>query len=323
MNRNLSKDEINFILSELSEGKSKLEISQTANRSLSSIYVTERRAKEGPKKRKSRRIARFNDDYFESVDSNEKAYWLGFWFADGCVSKDKRGGHLCSLCLAEQDRDHVVKFLRCIGFDFNFGRMYQRQNVSSSLTGDKCQDQFLASLLSKKMFDDLTGLGCWERKTLTLEAPKIDPKYKSSFIRGYYDGDGGFSFFERGDAVGFKTNLGISSTPSLLQYIQEGIEKVTGCSGCIRKAQNSEVHCLSYSGNRVCLKIFDYMYGELKEPFLQRKFEKTLKCMERFCQGGANYLKLGDNASKIKTPEIVRILLKFLGEEKLKAYGII
>jgi hypothetical protein len=30
-----------------------------------------------------------NIDYFEIIDTEDKAYWLGFIYADGCITKNK------------------------------------------------------------------------------------------------------------------------------------------------------------------------------------------------------------------------------------------
>lgn len=29
----------------------------------------------------------YNKDYFKEIDSFEKAYWLGFLYADGCITR--------------------------------------------------------------------------------------------------------------------------------------------------------------------------------------------------------------------------------------------
>ena len=45
---------------------------------------------------------------FDSIDTEEKAYWLGFMFADGYVSKN----NAMSLTLKESDRSHIERFAR-------------------------------------------------------------------------------------------------------------------------------------------------------------------------------------------------------------------
>ncbi len=32
----------------------------------------------------------YNENYFETIDSEDKAYFLGFIFADGCVTNDSK-----------------------------------------------------------------------------------------------------------------------------------------------------------------------------------------------------------------------------------------
>lgn len=42
--------------------------------------------------------------YFENIDTEEKAYWLGFLYADGYVNANE---DKIELCLAEKDFHHL------------------------------------------------------------------------------------------------------------------------------------------------------------------------------------------------------------------------
>lgn len=53
------------------------------------------------------------------------------------------------------------------------------------------------SLGCKKIIEDLETLGISQSKTFTVKVPSFDSKYNASFIRGLFDGDGGFSHYER------------------------------------------------------------------------------------------------------------------------------
>ena len=56
-----------------------------------------------------------NDDYFEIIDTEEKAYWLGFFYADGCVSIDKNtNSGECCIKLSKCDYEHLKKFNKSI-----------------------------------------------------------------------------------------------------------------------------------------------------------------------------------------------------------------
>lgn len=51
------------------------------------------------------------DDVFEKIDTEEKAYWLGFLFADGYVGTNDNS---VGLGLAIKDIEHVKKFKKFI-----------------------------------------------------------------------------------------------------------------------------------------------------------------------------------------------------------------
>lgn len=53
-------------------------------------------------------LASFNHNFFEVIDTEEKAYWLGFIMADGCVSITHSPKVL--LGVAEKDAEHIREF---------------------------------------------------------------------------------------------------------------------------------------------------------------------------------------------------------------------
>jgi len=121
----------------------------------------------------SHRKYKLNENYFEDIDTEEKAYWLGFLYADGCVSR----GKMLTLELSTKDEGHIKKFLNCINSEHPITR--KEKNLS------------VVNIGSKKMVSDLINYGCTERKSLTLDFPKnINKHLIRHFIRGYFDGDG-------------------------------------------------------------------------------------------------------------------------------------
>lgn len=49
-----------------------------------------------------------NDNIFSLIDTEEKAYWLGFLYADGYIRKGENN-HI-SIVLQQRDINHLVKF---------------------------------------------------------------------------------------------------------------------------------------------------------------------------------------------------------------------
>lgn len=142
----------------------------------------------------------YNESYFEKIDSHEKAYWLGFLYADGCITRFYRNEKLKSmsleLTLKSDDEDHLYKFLKCL-----------ESNVP--IQHKTIKNKYYASRLvinCTKMCRDLINLGCTPQKSLTLTFPNekiLSEKYISSFICGYFDGDGGVHY---GESIVFNKN---------------------------------------------------------------------------------------------------------------------
>ena len=131
----------------------------------------------------------FDEHIFDSIDTNEKAYWLGFLYADGCVSIGKKR-YCVELSLKGSDIAHLWKFNDFLGFD----RKLQKVKIGDCRCGEKICKRCRISVSSKHLCLRLKELGCMPRKSLILQFPNLDifkeRDFVYDFLRGYFDGDG-------------------------------------------------------------------------------------------------------------------------------------
>ena len=77
-------------------------------------------------------------DIFRNINSNEKAYWLGFLAADGCVferafsPKRSQGGDCVILSIARKDKDHLIKFQNFLQGNFEIKDFLQNVGFSKN-----------------------------------------------------------------------------------------------------------------------------------------------------------------------------------------------
>ena len=129
---------------------------------------------------KSRRTVNSNliDNYFEVIDSEAKAYMVGFLFADGSIQSN---GYL-NIHIHNRDIELLERFKS----DICSGAKITTQQRGNSLMSRM-------SFKSKKMCEDLSKYGIIPNKTeLTNHLPidMIPREYWRHFLRGLVDGDG-------------------------------------------------------------------------------------------------------------------------------------
>lgn len=121
-----------------------------------------------------------NSNIFNIIDTEEKAYWLGFLYADGSIYKDLKGKYRFELGLQQKDLEHIEKFKKFINSKH---KIFYRENTNS----------YRIIFNDFKFCNDLINLGCIPKKSLVLKFPtekQVPKKFISHFIRGYFDGDG-------------------------------------------------------------------------------------------------------------------------------------
>ena len=128
-------------------------------------------------------------DYFEQIDTPEKAYWLGFLTADGCMHPTAaypEGAYL-TIDLSITDADHLVKLKEAIGASRNVRKAVKR-------SGERLQGYASLAIGSHRLAEPLIALGITPRKSATVE-PWDGPEHlMPHYWRGLFDGDGSLAY---------------------------------------------------------------------------------------------------------------------------------
>jgi len=127
----------------------------------------------------------FNQNYFSEINTKEKAYWLGFIYADGAITetfnKARRNKNSRRIKLAQNKKDKILiyRFARAIGINFKHIHYYEKF------------DYYELQIRNHQMIDDLIKKGVIPRKSKLIELPKLkNRKLTLAFLLGYFDGDG-------------------------------------------------------------------------------------------------------------------------------------
>lgn len=128
-----------------------------------------------------------DETYFKSIDSADKAYWLGFFMADGCVS-ETAGKKCFEVKIKQSDADLLFSFAKSVGFPENkisLRGSYRRETL--------CEYASLRTY-NKKFVENLESNGVYSHKSGNEIFPNTIPvDLKRDFVRGYCDGDGSIS----------------------------------------------------------------------------------------------------------------------------------
>lgn len=208
----------------------------------------------------------YNENYFEIIDSEQKAYFLGLLMADGSIYNDK-----LTLSLSGVDGGMINAFGRAISNGEYPLYEYTPKNSK--------QVAYRITISNKKICESLQRYTTWRNKSLHLSPPEnISEPYIKHFIRGYFDGDGHISYWyykqskkdEQGIG-GLKYNFSITSTFAFCEWTMRVFASLGVNSYIIKNKGNS--HSLLVSGGIQVQKVLDYMYKDAT-IYLERKHSK-------------------------------------------------
>lgn len=212
---------------------------------------------------------KLNENIFETIDSEEKAYWLGFILADGSIYTSPSGQTTLKISLAGKDKNHLEKF-----------RLFLETNkpIGEYTVGNGLNDKRSAcceiSVTSKKIASDLMKFGVGPKKSFTVQIPSIEDSLERHLIRGIWDGDGSVLF--RAANKNYPDNLQpevqICGNYAVVEYINNYfLSKLN-----LKKAKltkTASIYLFRKSG-RPAQKVIKKLYQN-SSIFLTRKMEKA------------------------------------------------
>ena len=217
----------------------------------------------------AKRKYNLNEKIFKKVNTEEQAYWLGFFSGDGNISENS-----INLTLKASDYPHLLKWKKFTKWN---GKDYYYKKTNS----------WRVSFRSTKIKKDLFLFGVTPRKTFTIKFPynMLNKKLIHHYIRGLFDADG--SIFKRKikeikpngkvyfyDGGGFD----IAGNMEFLREIQDivFIGELNLPKNSLKSHQT--IGSIRYGGIDQLAKIYHYLYDN-SSICLQRKkslFEEIL-----------------------------------------------
>ena len=215
---------------------------------------------------------------FSLIDSELKAYLIGFFYADATLTD-----YCITIRLSIKDIDYVEKIAKLVDKP-TFVKDVKNKNGKIY----KCAGFHICD---KNSVDSLKKIGFIKNKTYQIDDVvfmNIPDVFKKHFVRGFLDGDGTIFYSKWKDkkhdwnttprcSVGF-----VSYNSKILESIKNWLQETLKLDDKDIKSDNFEdikkkdrYWRLIYSGNRISKKILDFLYDN-SSVYMNRKYDKYL-----------------------------------------------
>lgn len=211
------------------------------------------------------RLRTLNQDFFR-IWSDQMAYVLGFFAADGSMLQNSRGS--CFIEFSVTDKE-VLDFIRSAAGS-------SHAISTRPLRSEKWKQQYRLQIGSKAWFKDLLKLGFTQGKSKSLRFPNVPKQYLPDFIRGYFDGDGCVHFKEywskeRQKNIWVFSTIFTSGSQMFLEDLHKSIRTYGVKGGAIAIKERGFALVLSRKDSLALYRLM-YHTGQTTGFYLTRKF---------------------------------------------------
>lgn len=207
-------------------------------------------------------------NYFEKIDTPEKAYWLGYIAADGCVHR-----HGWKVSIISKDADILPKFQKAIGATspVRYREIFDKRT-------NKTYSSHSIQICSKQFADFVRSQGIDGDKSSNFKFPThLDKNLWVHFIRGMFDGDGGLMIrFDAKNTLYKTTKINIVSTLDGAIFLRDFTKNELGFTvQKLRSVPEQGIHYFEMTKDSI--KFLEWIYSCSKDHMrLNRKYEKYL-----------------------------------------------
>lgn len=187
------------------------------------------------------------------------AYAIGLIASDGYLSNNKR-----HIIFTTKDLELAKHFKICLNLDNKIGK--------KARGGEKEKKYFVVQFGDVLFYNFLNKIGLHTNKSKTIESVEVPDKYFIDYLRGCFDGDGGFSIYKHPESKYRQFRIKISSASiKYLLWTKKKIKELYGINtGWIEPFGNNRAAALVY-GIKDTVILCELMYGS-NSLFLSRKF---------------------------------------------------
>lgn len=211
------------------------------------------------------RLYTVNENYFKKIDTEGKAYWLGFIMGDGCIfGDDDRSNWGLRIGLQMKDRSQLVNFMKSIN----------ATNPIYSYLVDGKYPTCAISIQNTALAKSLEALGITRNKSLTAQLPSdIPPHLMNHFIRGLFDADGSIP-----KTKGVVMGVSICGTPELMSQVMNIMHISTKYLYIRKDLKNfGELRCHKVDE---AIRILKYIYSDAT-IYMDRKYKRYKELCKR------------------------------------------
>ena len=232
---------------------------------------------------------KFDNTVFDSIDTEEKAYWLGFIFADGYISSTN---NTFEISLKGSDKEHLEKFHK-----FMKHKDINHVKLSKITCGETKCERCRWFVTDKHLWETLNSYGCTPQKSTTLLFPNLfifkQGDLIKHFIRGYFDGDGCITRYLYKTKV--SPNIQLLGTPEFLNKIEE-YSNIFGTRGKDKRWKNNTEYINFKLEDGV--NFINYIYKD-STIYLDRKYK-----LYKFFEQGSRSLQEWNELLQTENGEI-------------------
>lgn len=188
-----------------------------------------------------------NHQYFKKIDSNEKAYILGFFLGDGYISVKND----VSLGVALNDKEIIEKINNTLPWD---------NEIKVDKTFDKKTRRyprvrycFRSGGIGKDLIKHYGNRLASERNT-----PRISRKYENYMLSGFFDADGCITWGYRKDRNKLWHKVSFTASLSILIGIQKILLK-NDISTIVKPKKNKNVYIIEFANKRDIIKFYNLL----------------------------------------------------------------
>lgn len=200
-----------------------------------------------------------DENYFENINSNDKAYWLGWIISDGSITNQpEKSKFQLELTLKQEDEEILHLLEKDLGVS---DKIYLSQ---------KNYKRF--SLGCKKIVKDLEKLGITQNKSFTVQVPNFDPQFNAAFIRGIFDGDGGFTTYTRKSGQRCQ-EFSICGNEYIITWVLNTLTKEIPSLTKNTITKERSIKRIRWSRKKDIILLKEYLYKNHNNHYLKRKYD--------------------------------------------------